>query len=73
MGDARFPFQWRKARASANGGGNCVEVALAGRTVLVRNSRDPEGSVLAFAPAQWDAFVRAARDGAADGRGSLPE
>jgi Domain of unknown function (DUF397) len=66
--DVQFPLLWRKARASANGGGNCVEVAPAGRTVLVRNSRDPEGAVLAFAVAQWDAFVTAARGGAADSR-----
>jgi hypothetical protein len=70
--DVRLPLQWRTARASANGGGNCVEVAVAGRIVLVRNSRDPEGAVLAFAATQWDAFVRAARGGAADGRRDLP-
>lgn len=73
MGDVRFPLQWRKARASANGGGNCVEMAVAGRIVLVRNSRDPEGAVLAFAAVEWDAFVRVARGGAADGRRDLPE
>jgi hypothetical protein len=64
--DAQFPRQWRKAQASANGGGNCVEVALAGHTILVRDSRDPEGAVLVFAVAYWDAFVRSARGGAAD-------
>jgi hypothetical protein len=55
---------WRKSSWSGNNGGNCVEVAanLPG-AVAVRDSKDPEGPVLAFAPAQWRAFAAAVRDG----------
>jgi len=57
---------WRKSPHS-NNGGNCVEVAtnLLARTgrVLVRDSKDPGGPVLAFTPAEWDAFVRGVHDG----------
>ena len=54
--------RWRKSTRSADGGGNCVEVAdnLAGR-VLVRDSKDPDGGVLTFAPATWQAFVDLAK------------
>ncbi|MGC5032282.1 DUF397 domain-containing protein [Micromonospora sp. DT229] len=48
---------WRKSTRS-NGSGNCVEVAddLAG-SVGLRDSKDPDGPVLAFSPASWIAFV----------------
>lgn len=62
MGEVRAPLQWRKARASANGGGNCVEVAAAGHAVRVRDSQDPDGSMLAFTFQQWAAFTKAVRD-----------
>ena len=57
---------WRKSRRS-NNGGNCVEVAtnlLASTgSIFVRNSRDPEGSVLAFTLAEWRAFTGGVHDG----------
>jgi hypothetical protein len=62
VGEVRAPLQWRKARASANGGGNCVEVAVAGHAVRMRDSKDLGGSVLAFTVQQWAAFTRAVRD-----------
>jgi hypothetical protein len=48
---------WRKA-ARSNNGGNCVEVAqnLTG-IVAVRDSKDPEGPVLIFTSADWEAFT----------------
>ena len=46
---------WRKA--SASGSGNCVEVAGEGNMILVRNSRYPNGPVLAFEPDAWQALV----------------
>ncbi|MFD2767773.1 DUF397 domain-containing protein [Micromonospora eburnea] len=50
--------RWRTSTRSADGGGNCVEVAdnLPGR-VLVRDSKDRQGPVLAFGPAAWRAFL----------------
>ncbi|HYZ08210.1 MAG TPA: DUF397 domain-containing protein [Pseudonocardiaceae bacterium] len=37
--------------------GNCVEVALADGTVLVRDTKDREGPVLAVPAAAWRAFL----------------
>ncbi|WP_204019179.1 DUF397 domain-containing protein, partial [Sphaerimonospora thailandensis] len=66
---------WRKSRRSANGS-DCVEVttidagqaevehkADAERLFLVRDSKDPDGPVLAFTPSEWDAFVSGVKDG----------
>ncbi|MEV0003065.1 DUF397 domain-containing protein [Micromonospora sp. NPDC050980] len=54
---------WRKSTRS-NNGGNCVEVAdnLAD-LVGVRDSKDPAGPVLTFAPETWVAFVSGAKQG----------
>jgi hypothetical protein len=46
---------WRKANASKQDG-NCVEVGKTGDLVLMRDSKDPDGPVLKFTPAEWDAF-----------------
>ncbi|MEU6072427.1 DUF397 domain-containing protein [Micromonospora sp. NPDC047074] len=50
--------RWRKSTKSGGNGGNCVEVAdnLPG-AVGVRDSKDPAGPALVFAPAAWRAFV----------------
>lgn len=51
---------WRKSTRSANGGGsNCVEVGAAAdqSRVLVRDSKDRDGAILAFSPAAWTAFT----------------
>ncbi|WP_405105405.1 DUF397 domain-containing protein [Micromonospora sp. NBC_01405] len=52
--------RWRTSTRSSANGGNCVEVAdnLPGR-VLVRDSKDVAGPVLAFAPGDWRCFVAA--------------
>ena len=49
---------WRKSTRSDNGGSTCVEVAknLPG-VVAVRDSKDPAGPALTFAPDAWRAFV----------------
>jgi hypothetical protein len=54
LSDAR----WRKSTRSGASGGNCVEVAdnLPG-VVGVRDSKDPTGAALTFAPSAWRAFV----------------
>ncbi|MCX5067259.1 DUF397 domain-containing protein [Micromonospora lupini] len=51
--------QWRTSTRSGNG--ECVEVAdnLPG-VVGVRDSKDPSGPVLVFAPVAWRAFVAVA-------------
>ncbi|NJP31092.1 DUF397 domain-containing protein [Micromonospora thermarum] len=50
--------RWRKSSRSSGNGGNCVEVAdnLPG-VVAVRDSKDPTGPALTFAPTAWRAFV----------------
>ncbi len=61
------PLTWRKSSYSGGTGGNCVEVATlpdGGRAV--RDSKQPDGPVLSFTPAEWTAFVAGARDGEFD-------
>ena len=54
---------WVKSSLSFSNG-NCVEVAsLPAGEIGVRNSRDPDGPVLRFRPAEWHAFVGRARLG----------
>jgi hypothetical protein len=55
---------WRKSRHSAANG--CVEVAMIGDVVAVRDSKDPSGSVLVFHPHEWSAFVSGVKDGEFD-------
>lgn len=47
--------------------GNCVEVRMPSEAVVyVRDSKDPDGPVLRFSPAEWDAFVAGVRAGEFD-------
>lgn len=57
---------WRKSTRSGPNCDNCVEVAFVDGAVAVRDSKDPEGPVLIFTPAEWDAFVGGAKDGEFD-------
>lgn len=52
--------RWRKSSRSGSNEGACVEVAdnLPGR-VLVRDSKDPAGPALTFAPIEWCTFLAA--------------
>ncbi|MEU0517871.1 DUF397 domain-containing protein [Streptosporangium sp. NPDC006007] len=56
--------KFRKSSFSGGTTDNCVEVAtnLPG-VVAVRDSKDPSGSVLVFAPAVWRDFLRGVRAG----------
>lgn len=55
------PRAWkRSAHCESNA---CVEVAIADENIFIRNSREPEGSVLTFTRAEWDAFVTGVKNG----------
>ena len=57
---------WVKSSLSFSNG-NCVEVTeLAGGSVGVRNSREPDGPVLRFTRGEWEAFLAGARLGEFD-------
>jgi len=53
--EVALPF--RKSSRSNSGG--CVEAATCPHGVLVRDSKDPDGPRLSFAPADWRAFTAA--------------
>ncbi|MFI5486255.1 MULTISPECIES: DUF397 domain-containing protein [Micromonospora] len=54
--------RWKKSTRSGTSGGDPVEVAdnLPG-VVAVRDSKDPSGPMLAFAPRAWRSFVEFAK------------
>jgi hypothetical protein len=50
--------EWRKSSYSGNGGATCVEVARnLPAVVAVRDSTDPDGPALVFAPDAWKTFT----------------
>ncbi|AYF73700.1 DUF397 domain-containing protein [Nocardia yunnanensis] len=62
----RSNLLWRKSTFS-NPSGNCVELApMADGQVAVRNSRDPEGSLIVYTRPEIDAFLRGAKSGEFD-------
>ncbi len=60
MADYEEPcIVWRKSTASDSGG--CVEVAVIDRSVLIRDSADPDGVMLRLKPGAWSVFLTRAR------------
>jgi hypothetical protein len=54
---------WRRSTYS-NSNNNCVEIAiLDSGHVVVRDSKNEYGVVLAFTPAEWAAFIQGVLDG----------
>jgi Domain of unknown function (DUF397) len=47
---------WRKSSYS-NWSNQCVEVAQAGGTIAVRDSKNPGAGYLTFTTAEWEAFL----------------
>jgi len=54
---------WRKSSYSGNSGGQCVEVGNAAALIAVRDSKDPDGSVLAVVAGTWAAFAERVKAG----------
>lgn len=56
---------WRKSSRSG-AAGHCVEVANVPSAVLVRDSKDVDGPVLAFGAPDWAGFIAGVRAGEFD-------
>lgn len=54
-------LQWRVARLCHSG--NCVTVAANDSTIVIGNSKDPNGPVLSYSHDEWRAFVDGIRQG----------
>lgn len=55
---------WRKSSYSGDNGGQCVEIAtVTGRVIVVRDSKNPHGPVLALTPEGWQGFTRQVKTG----------
>jgi len=55
-------LEWRKARRSANNGA-CVELAPAAGQILIRDSKDQDGPMIAYSEHSWRQFVAVAKTG----------
>ncbi|MCO8272975.1 DUF397 domain-containing protein [Actinoplanes sp. TRM 88003] len=56
---------WRKSTRSG-AAGHCVEIANVPAAVLMRDSKDVTGPVLAFGGTDWAGFIAGVRDGEFD-------
>ena len=54
---------WRKSTYSGSNGGDCVEVGSETEcAVAVRDTKNPSGAVLTFAPDAWRRFAATVKD-----------
>jgi Domain of unknown function (DUF397) len=60
--DNEQALEWRKSTRSDSGG--CLEVALDGETVLVRDSKRTDGPILSISPRAWAVLLAQLRDSA---------
>ncbi|MBB5960203.1 hypothetical protein FHS29_006826 [Saccharothrix tamanrassetensis] len=51
------PTRWRKSSHSGGNGADCVELAHATARLLVRDSKNPDGPVLAFDRVDFTGFL----------------
>jgi hypothetical protein len=62
-------ISWRVSSRSQSNGGQCVEagpLADGSGRIAVRHSHHPEGSLIVYTRAEWDAFLAGAKDGEFD-------
>ena len=64
---------WRKSSFNSGDGGACVEIAVvpgskegSDHVIAMRDSKRPDGPVLIFTPAEWEAFTLGVQDGEFD-------
>jgi hypothetical protein len=64
---------WRRSSFSGGSGGASVEIAFvpgskegSGQVIAMRDSKRPDGPVLIFTPAEWEAFTLGVQDGEFD-------
>ena len=57
--DNEQALEWRKSTRSNSVG--CLEVALDGGVVLLRDSKRPDGPILSISPGSWQAFLKKVR------------
>ncbi|WP_030985898.1 DUF397 domain-containing protein [Streptomyces sp. NRRL S-1813] len=55
-GTEREP-NWAKSSYSTDEGAQCVEVATTPGTILIRDSKNPDGPRLTFTPTTWADFL----------------
>jgi hypothetical protein len=61
----RGKLLWSKAHSSTANGA-CVEIASTAGKVAMRDSKDPDGPILVYTPAEFSAFLEGARSGEFD-------
>jgi hypothetical protein len=61
LSDSDQPLAWRRSPLCESG--TCVEVASIDGGVAIRDSKQPDGPILRFTRAEWDAFVAGVRAG----------
>lgn len=60
-GAVPLDHRWRRSSFSTGSDATCVEVAVHGSAVAVRDSKDPDGPVLRFTSAEWRVFLLGVR------------
>ncbi|MEV4862483.1 DUF397 domain-containing protein [Streptomyces ossamyceticus] len=55
-GDGQAP-EWIKSSYSTPDGPDCLEVASTPATILIRDSKNPQGPRLALTPTAWATFL----------------
>ena len=63
MNAIRDHHDWHRSSYCTGAAATCVEVAMDGSNVLVRDSKQVGGPVLRFSRAEWLMFVRCVRAG----------
>lgn len=54
---------WIKSTRSGAGSSNCVEIRASGECIWIRDSKDPDGTMLSVGRSAWVAFLVALKQG----------